>query len=314
MDRQLIVKQFPSEYFELFGKMPSETFRRKETRLNGKLRDIIKRRRIPKRVLPPDIDSLIFLAYRGSVSFGTYERPTVPTSIDDIDLIGCYVNPIKGYFGFGDRHPKHYELKYNKWDCIHYEFKKMMTLLAKGNPNVLSTLWLPEDKVIYSHPMWNNIIKNRKMFVSRFVYSAFSGYGNNQLRRMTHNAFKGYMGPKRRQLVEKFGYDTKNASHLIRLLTMGIEFLENKKLLVDRTNIDKKLLLDIKHGEYKLTEIKEMADELFKKGKKIFVDKKSEIPSECDMDGIEGLMVNQLMTWHRKNIVKNKPKPLQKEK
>lgn len=33
------------------------------------------------------------------------------------------------------------------------------------------------------------------------------------------------MGEKRKQLVAKHGYDTKNASHLIRLLRMGMEFL-----------------------------------------------------------------------------------------
>ena len=64
---------------------------------------------------------------------------------------------------------------------------------------------------------------------------------------MERNACKGYMGEKRKRLVEKFGYDTKNASHLIRLLRMGMEFLVDGELHVERE--DAKELLRIKGRE-----------------------------------------------------------------
>jgi len=52
------------------------------------------------------------------------------------------------------------------------------------------------------------------------------------------------MGAKRKSLVEKFGYDTKNAAHLILLLRMGIEFLSVGVLHVKRH--DAQELLEIK--------------------------------------------------------------------
>jgi len=56
----------------------------------------------------------------------------------------------------------------------------------------------------------------------------------------------GYMGKKRRELVRRVGYDAKNAAHLIRLLRMGIEFLTEGTLYVERP--DAAELLDIKRG------------------------------------------------------------------
>ncbi len=57
----------------------------------------------------------------------------------------------------------------------------------------------------------------------------------------------GYMGEKRRELVRRVGYDAKNAAHLIRLLRMGIEFLTEGTLYVERA--DAAELLSIKRGE-----------------------------------------------------------------
>lgn len=85
---------------------------------------------------------------------------------------------------------------------------------------------------------------------------------------MTHLAFEGYMGDKRKKLVEKFGYDTKNGAHLIRLLRMGIEFLKDGELHVQRH--DAAQLLEIKHGEWTLDQVKEEAEKLFKRSEQAF--------------------------------------------
>ena len=68
----------------------------------------------------------------------------------------------------------------------------------------------------------------------------------------------GRMGAKRKELVEKFGYDTKNASHLIRLLKMGIEALTTGELLIERP--DNNMLLEIKRGEWKLERVLKLSD------------------------------------------------------
>ena len=59
------------------------------------------------------------------------------------------------------------------------------------------------------------------------------------------------------------GYDTKNAAHLIRLLRMSIEFLNEGQLHVKRE--DAAELLSIKKGKWKLKQVKEEAIRLFKR-------------------------------------------------
>ena len=51
---------------------------------------------------------------------------------------------------------------------------------------------------------------------------------------------------KRKRLVEQYRYNTKNAAHLIRLLRIGIEFLRDGELIVDRGGYDAQDLLAVK--------------------------------------------------------------------
>ena len=74
--------------------------------------------------------------------------------------------------------------------------------------------------------------------------------------------FSGYMGEKRKSMVRKFGYDTKNAAHLIRLLRMGIEFMTNGTLQVYRST-DANELIDIKKGNWSLDHVIQTAEEGF---------------------------------------------------
>lgn len=218
----------------------------------------------------PELSTRCILAgYRGSISHGTYTSPKDPTSIDDKDVMYVCVPAIDYYFGYplGFGNNKIFpingtrEIKYNEWDIVVYESKKFISMLAQGNPNVLALLWLEPNLYITKTYPGELILEKRKLFIGRHTYRSFTGYAYSQLHRMTHNAFEGHMGIKRKQLVEKFGYDCKNASHLIRLLRMGIEFLKDGELYVMRE--DASQLLEIKNGEWTLEQVKSEADRLF---------------------------------------------------
>lgn len=64
--------------------------------------------------------------------------------------------------------------------------------------------------------------------------------------------------PKRAELEEKFGFDTKNATHLFRLLRMCREILETGEVIVERP--DAKELLEIRDGKMSYEEIVEFAE------------------------------------------------------
>ena len=102
----------------------------------------------------------------------------------------------------------------------------------------------------------------------------------------------GYMGEKRRHLVERYGYDTKNAAHLIRLLHMGREFLEDGEMRVDRTGIDRDTLLEIKRGGWPLEWVEKAAEKGFAEAKS--ARDGSPLPDRPDRAGAERLLLEIL--------------------
>lgn len=235
----------------------------------------------------------IFLGWRGSVAHGTYIPPSEPDAIDDIDVIGVVIPEPRYYFGlqeWGSRGTK--EIKRGHVDAVFYELRKMINLLLQGNPNVLSALWLPSDLIIQASPEWCSLRDNRQWFVGKHVFDAFYGYAQSQLKKMfaTEGAFEGYMGDKRKQLVKKFGYDTKNAAHLVRLLRMGIEFIGDGELRVVRP--DAVELLAIKRGTIPLATIRGQVEELFEQFKD--ADKRSSLPAGPNYEAVEAWLVETI--------------------
>lgn len=243
----------------------------------------------------------VLLSYRGSIAHGMYVPSTEPNSIDDKDLMGFCIPEDRFYFGLGNFEQS--EVKYKEWDSVIYEFRKFSRLIVQQNPNVLSTLWNSPKYNILVEKAGRQLIENRALFVSRKAYHSFTGYAYAQLKKMTHLAFQGYMGEKRKRLVEKHGYDTKNAAHLIRLLRMGIEFLNEGVLYVDRGEKgDACQLLDIKRGEWTLEQVKAEADILFKRAENAYDNCK--LPSSIDTQKVDGL-ITEIVRGHiiERNLV-----------
>jgi uncharacterized protein len=206
----------------------------------------------------------ILHAYRGSIAHGMYEPPANPLSIDDRDTMAICVPPPSYYLGldtYGSRGTV--EIKQGEWDIVIYEARKAIGMLLQGNPNILSMLWLPSSGYIETSPAGALLVATRDAFLGRHVYQSFVGYAKGQFHKMTHGSKLGYMGEKRMAIVERFGYDTKNAAHLIRLLRMGIECLRDGEMRVNRGGLDATELLDIKHGEWTLEDVQEEARRLF---------------------------------------------------
>jgi len=214
------------------------------------------------------IDDLIFLAYRGSVAHNMYIPNSDPNSVDDIDLMGVFIAPDSHYIGINKSKQtieKNIEVKGLLYDCVYYELSHFVRLLLKNNPNVLGMLWLKKEHYITMTEGFSLLIDFRDIFSSKVSYNSFTGYAYSQLTRIEKHKKNGYMGEKRKKLVEKYNYDTKNAAHLIRLLRMGVEFLETGKMTVYRT--DALELLEIKTGKWSLEKVKNYAEELFEQAK-----------------------------------------------
>lgn len=75
--------------------------------------------------------------------------------------------------------------------------------------------------------------------------------------------WKTERNPARRELEVRSGYDTKHASHLVRLMRMGYEILTQGKVIVKRP--DREEILAIKNGAWSYEQVMEFAQNMQKK-------------------------------------------------
>lgn len=224
--------------------------------------------------------------YRGSIAHGT-----AGDVIDDIDVGGVFISPVSHYFGLTKLEHVERVCVADKYDFALFEIRKYFRLLLNSNPNVLSLLWLPQNLYITQSEWGRELIKCRHIFMSKRLYKSFGGYAYGQLHRMTHSCTdQAFQGRKRRERFEKFGYDCKNAAHLVRLLRMGIESLTTGEINVARH--DAKQLRAIKTGEWSLKQIENEAERLQHLLDEAFV--KSDLPANPDHTKAEQLLINIL--------------------
>lgn len=93
--------------------------------------------------------------------------------------------------------------------------------------------------------------------------------------------------PERKELEDKYKYDTKHGMHLIRLLRMGLEILLDGKVEVFRH--DAKQLREIRNGEWSYEKLISEAEIYEKLLDEAYV--KSELPKFPDMEKIDRLLI-----------------------
>ena len=119
-------------------------------------------------------DKLIFLVFGGSHAYGTF----TPTS--DIDIRGCAFNSKADLIGMSSFE----QVIETTTDTTIYSFNKLVNLLLNANPNTIELLGCKPEHYMIFNPVAQEMIDNRKMFLSRKAAVSFGSYANQQLRRL----------------------------------------------------------------------------------------------------------------------------------
>lgn len=254
----------------------------------------------------PPTDHLVLLVYRGSISHGTYD----PDGIDDVDTLALYVEDWTHYLGFQkSKSDLSFDADRGSLDLAAHELRKGINLLMGANPNAWPLLFCPDNQVLKSSPVGDTLRAHRDLFLTRKVYHSFRGIARSNLRRMEKSTregelpYEGYMGEKRKKKVREVGYDPKNASHLLRYLTMCREMLEDGEVHIDRTAVgDAELFRDVKAGKWAFDRVVEAADTLEDRIDAAVED--SPLPEQPDRDEIERLMVALIERFFDKWMLK----------
>lgn len=219
-------------------------------------------------------ENIILLAYAGSTAYGT------TTETSDTDYRGICIPPESYHFGL-DSFESYHSPEGAKFDMVVYSLKKYAQLALQNNPNVLEILFTdPRHFAIHSW-LGQQLIDMRHEFLSKLFFQRTNGYARSQYYEMVQNGGKpnhGQGNPERMAAREKYGYDIKAGSHLIRLVYEGIEVLETGNLTVYRP--ERELLTDIKRGRYTFDEVMEMYKEL--DARLLLAYEKSELPETPD--------------------------------
>ena len=116
---------------------------------------------------------LLYRYVRGSQAYGT----NTPES--DQDEGGIFIAPQEWIDGLGFDYAE--EVSDDKHDTVWWELGKFMRLLCTSNPTVLEALFVPDDKVLYEHPIMTEIKKDRDKFITKACFKPFGGYATSQI-------------------------------------------------------------------------------------------------------------------------------------
>jgi len=107
--------------------------------------------------------------------------------------------------------------------------------------------------------------------------------------------WKNNRNESRSELEEKFGYDTKHAMHLVRLLRMGVEALRDGELIVKRPDAEE--LLSIRDGAWTYEEVVKYAESMDKEVREVWY-KRTDLPKRPDLKfAARLLMETQDIVW-----------------
>lgn len=186
----------------------------------------------------------------------------------------------------------------NDTDCTLYSLPKFIKLCAENNPNIVEILFADKKHILFSNKYGDKLLEAAPLFISKKVKHRFLGYAHSQKQKLLFKQAEG----GRVEYYEKYGYDVKFASHLIRLLTEGLELLVDGRLSFPITH--NRLVRDIKIGKFKMEEVLAKADQFESLIEEAYV--RSTLPYGPDVDKISNLQVNLLETfWYYENYKKN---------
>ena len=200
--------------------------------------------------LDPNVGTVIHEVITGSEAYG------MSGGSSDQDVIAVTIPPAEIVFphmlgrvaGFGVAPPNfevqqvhHLSLHDKQYDISAYSIVKFFQLAMENNPNILDVLFSPQRCILYTTQIGALIVENRHLFVHKGLMYKFMGYAAAQEKRLRSGG--------RPHLVEKYGFDTKYASHIVRLSLQCEQFMTSGTVNLEANS---EILKAIRAGEWTL--------------------------------------------------------------
>ncbi len=214
-------------------------------------------------IKPPGFvhSNVMYETIMGSFAYG------VSGDASDMDIYGFCVPSRNVVFphlggqidGFGRQQQRfdqfqahHIKWKGKEYDLTIYSIVRFFSLCMENNPNMIDSLFTPDNCVLFSTQVGQMVRENRHLFLHKGSWHKFKGYAYSQLHKMGRRNAEG----KRKQLIEEFGFDVKFAYHVVRLLDEAEQILTLGDIDLQR---NREQLKAIRRGEMTEREIRDWA-------------------------------------------------------
>ena len=192
----------------------------------------------------------------GSTVHGT----NISDGIEDHDVMGVCIEPIGMVVGLTpfeqfiyrtavQREGEHNaRSKAGDVDLVIYSLRKYVRLALRGNPTILTLLFTPNQQCVRLEDEGVMLRGLAPAIVSKKAGGAYLGYMSAQAGRLLGTR-GGQHGAGRPELINKFGYDSKYAAHIIRLGLQGQELMNTGQLTLPMTGVNRDFVLDVRNGK-----------------------------------------------------------------
>lgn len=199
------------------------------------------------------------------VEVGSTVHGTAIEGTDDRDQMAVFIPPPRLSIGLSGvetivhrTQPEGVRSGPGDLDLVLHSLRKYCRLALAGNPSILLGLYSPTVHTIT--PLGERLRGLAPAFASKRAVKAFLGYMTEQRARL--DGTKGQKSVKRPELVERYGYDTKYAGHVIRLGLQGIDYAMVGWLVLPMAARNAELVRQVRLGKFSLPYVLEMADDL----------------------------------------------------
>lgn len=245
-------------------------------------------------------DNLHYEVIMGSVAYG------VSQDISDVDIYGWCIPPkswvfphLQGYINdFGPAPNKfenfqHHHVKDDNRGCEYdfaiYSVVKYLALIAENNPNMIDSLFVPQNCITHMTAAGSILRDSRKEFLHKGAFHKFKGYAYSQIHKVKTKQVHDNTSSKRRESIEKYGFDVKFSYHCVRLLDECEQILVHGDIDLQR---NREQLKAIRRGDMTLDEIVAWFENKEKQLEELYV--KSKLPERPDWSKLNTVLLNIL--------------------
>lgn len=256
------------------------------------------RDKIVKNMQPFILENIQYETVMGSTAYG------VSNDSSDVDLYAFTIPPKRMVFPHTDGHvhgfgkgpdtfnvyqQHHIEAYGKEYDIAVYNIVTYFSLLMDNNPNIIDSLFTRDQCVTHSTKIGQMVKNNRHIFLHKGAWHKFKGYSYSQMKKIRARQSNG----KRKESVDKFGYDVKFAYHVVRLLAEVEDILLHGDIDLMK---NREQLKSIRNGDWTLEQLEQHFHDKERSLEQVYLD--SHLPKYADEEKVKHLLLDCLEEFY----------------